>query len=91
MSKSFSENKKRLQILESVSKLVEEEKSSTKNQNPRRFFLKYPNGLVDINGNEGRWYEVQKEDSMISMPCIRCGDVLLLRVDEPVCTRCRSW
>ena len=77
------------QILESVSKTVETEAVSTENKNPRRFFVKYPDGLTDPAGNVGKWYEIEKDDWMVSTPCIRCGEVFLLRVDNPICTRCK--
>jgi hypothetical protein len=77
------------QVLQSVPKPSEEKPSE--DTIPKRIFLKYPNGLVDQFGEEGRYHEVQKEDSMITMPCSICEEILLLRVDDPVCTRCRSW
>ncbi len=69
---------------------VEDNDVSTEIKSKVRFFIKYPNGLTDQFGNDGKWYEVIKDDWMITMPCSICGELLLLRVDDPICTRCRS-
>lgn len=83
-------HKKIIQIQESVSKTVETETVTAENKNQRKFFVKYPSGLTDLAGNIGKWHEIDRDDWMVSMPCSRCAEVLLLRVDEPICISCKS-
>ncbi len=78
---------KQIQTSQSVPKIVETQTVSTE-CNPKRFFVKYTN-LVDLLGNEGKWYEAEKEDCMLPLECIKCRQVFLMRKDEPICISCK--
>ena len=78
----------------SSSKSPEKEEESSDfagNKTRQRFFLKYASGLVDLCGEEGKWWLIKSEDLMLSLECIKCGDVVLMRKDgDHICTYCKS-
>ena len=55
---------------------------------PRRFFAKYPDGLVDRFGDKGAWNESEPEDTMITILCPTCEHYALVRLDQYQCTQC---